>query len=320
MNIPKLTIVTGMSGSGKSTVSQRLSLRLEEAGIPNVWIHEESLNHPVRSKEFDTGSLFNALDFERNLNVLLEAWKQLISRVLGSDKPFVMEGCFFQDIIRYFFEAGIEEPRIRRFYKDLEAVLHPAGPFLVFLYSPDAERTLKNVFPARGRRWEDLILDPGECRYFKNNGLAGDEGIYRMWREYQRLSLTIFAELSLRKLKIDVIQNEDGDFPGMVFDSLKLPIAASAVSSGKPGGDEELTGLYTDETDRSRRLEIIKDSGGLFCRMFWDYMKLEKIEGDTYRIISFPIELEFQNTGGKQTVTISGNYGWDMNGRRLLKA
>ena len=86
MELPRLILVGGMSGSGKSTLSQAISRELCAQGIANRWMHEEMVDHPIRSREFSHGSLYDPTDFAENIERLLDKWRRLAEETQWADR------------------------------------------------------------------------------------------------------------------------------------------------------------------------------------------------------------------------------------------
>jgi tRNA uridine 5-carbamoylmethylation protein Kti12 len=63
----KLIIVTGMSGTGKSTTARYISDLLNHNQIKHTYLHEECEKHPIRSDEFKIGNLKNREDLQKNI-------------------------------------------------------------------------------------------------------------------------------------------------------------------------------------------------------------------------------------------------------------
>jgi len=69
-----LIIITGISGSGKSTTAQNLAWQYQRNNIQHQWLHEEKTDHPIRAGEFSIGSLYSERDLERNIQDMFCRW------------------------------------------------------------------------------------------------------------------------------------------------------------------------------------------------------------------------------------------------------
>ncbi len=136
----KLVIICGMSGCGKSTTSQNVSYQYSCNGVPHKWLHEEMKDHPIRwasGGEFSVGDLYTAEGMAANIEDTYDRWESLIDEMTRKGGIYVMEGCLFQNIVRYFIPGGYPEVKIRAYYDRLFEILAPANPHIIHLYRPD---------------------------------------------------------------------------------------------------------------------------------------------------------------------------------------
>ncbi|NLM98310.1 MAG: hypothetical protein GX175_12010 [Halanaerobiaceae bacterium] len=207
----KLIIVTGMSGVGKSSVSQNIARLYEQNSMEYYWYHEEMKDHPIRwtnGGEFSIGSLYTEEGMRKNIEDIYERWTNFIDHMLPTGGVHVMEGCLFQNIIRYFFTGNYPKEKIIAYYDELMKILVRANPHIIFLYRPDVKDNLERAFKVRGEKWKKLILDPEGVAYFETHEYSGDESIFFMREDYQDLSNKIFERFSVKKLKIDTSGEE----------------------------------------------------------------------------------------------------------------
>lgn len=52
MKDTRLIVISGISGSGKSTMAHRPTGQLELNDVDHLWLHEEVADHPIRAGEF----------------------------------------------------------------------------------------------------------------------------------------------------------------------------------------------------------------------------------------------------------------------------
>ena len=155
----KLIIVCGMSGVGKSTTAQYISYLYTQNGIKHEWYHEEMENHPIRwanGGEFTVGDLNTDVGMELNIADTYARWETLIKEMQTKGGVYVMEGCLYTNIIRYFFDGNYPENKIIEYYDKLMEILKPANPHVIHLYRPDVPENYKRAFKVRGERFQDL--------------------------------------------------------------------------------------------------------------------------------------------------------------------
>ncbi len=96
----QLVIVTGMSGAGKSSTAKGLARQCRLNGIPHCWLEEETRNHPITTGEFGGGGLREQAELDRQIPAMLIRWEHLVRRIRRSHRLYILEGVFFQNIIR----------------------------------------------------------------------------------------------------------------------------------------------------------------------------------------------------------------------------
>ena len=316
----KLIIITGMSGSGKSTTAQRLAQQFQLNGVRHRWLHEEIAHHPIRDGEFSLGSLYDHADVERNIQDMFERWDRLVARIVRSSRVHILEGVLYDNIIRYFFTGNYPADKVIAYYDTLMQHLAPARPLVVFLYRSNVRATLEGLYPLRGAWWKDLIMDASRERYFTDQGLTGEEGVYAMWQAYQDLSDAAFQRCPNPKIKIDTL---DGD-----WDSYMQRLAQCVgLEYRKPpattvADPARFCGQFAADIDgRLHTLDIRMDEAGLYCKAFWPYMKLLPLGGNRFTFSSFPIRLTFMEdeAGRVQAVRVRGTYDWEIMGQTLTR-
>ena len=315
----KLIIVTGMSGAGKSTTSKALAKLIEKNGHPSIWYHEEMAEHPIRwaqGGEFQVGDLRTKEGMEKNLQDLFSRWETFLVEIQKKGGYHVMEGCLYQNINRYFFEANMKKEEIFAFYDQLMALLSIVDVHVVFLCPRDVRKTLMQAFETRGERWKNIILDEKDSGYFQDKPYVGVESIFAMYEDYKEVSKEVFKRFHGKKIKISVEGTKQeweehlntlAAFLGM------MPVVE------EPYVPEQVfrhCGVLYNAAGERTSLEISCIEEELYLSTSWfQYMQMEPIRKDYFELMSFPIQLRFSFEEEKKFVTISGNYGWQLNGQ-----
>ncbi len=320
MRDSKLIIVTGMSGTGKSSTSQQLAKQYELNDIPCRWIHEEMENHPIRKEgEFAIDQLDTEDGMANNVVEMLSRWRALVDEIADSKQVYLMEGCFYQSIIRYFFASPYTEEQIKAYYSQVLEILKPLRPTLVFLYRPQVRESFQQAFAVRGEQWKKIILQWEDEGYFKYHPYAGEESIYAMWEHYQHLSREHFDQYQGYKIKLFTSDGnwhkhlqELTEFMGLScmprkFPSLKNP--------------EQYAGEYILEEQGQKHTLRFKLVDGVLCgeTSWWTHMTLLSLGNHEFEVLSFPIKYCFEPRKTPQTVTIIEEYGWGLSGKTFIK-
>jgi len=316
----KLVVITGMSGSGKSTTAHNLACQYHLNHVRYRWLHEEIKNHPIRDGEFSIGSLCNEDDLERNMQDMFRRWENLIQRILASSRTYIMEGVLYDNILRYFYESHSSLEKITWYYDELMKRLEPARPVVVHLCRANVKDTLESLYPLRGQWWQDLILSMDQNQYCQDHGLVGEDGVYTMWQAYQDTAKKMFQRWSGKKIEIDTTAGEWNNY----LERLVLFLGLDYQPQNQPtiANPDKYLGRYQIQLgDQHHTLEISFDGRYLYCQAFWPYMKLLPLGDNSFTFASFPIRLRFlENSAGiVEAVRVRGIYDWEIMGQTLSK-
>lgn len=323
MKDTKLVIVTGMSGVGKSTTTQNLARLYQHNNLNNTWYHEEMEAHPIRwanGGEFRVGSLLTEEGMQQNIADIYHRWRTLLAEITGIGGTHLMEGCLFENIMRYFFKSHYTKDKIIAYYDELIKILEPANSTIIFLYRPDVEANLRKAFEVRGDPWKNLILNPEGDLYLEKHGYVGEESIYSMWEDYQNLAHVVFERYQGNKIKIDTSGEEWDSYLQRMAAFLNIKYfdreTFSLVSPNKYCG--RFFFQYTDGTPEV--IEVTCENDTLFCRFSWfKTIKMIPSGNDVFELSSFPINFSYHYKDGQKFIDVSGNYGWEIIGKTLME-
>jgi hypothetical protein len=311
-------MICGMSGTGKSTTAQKVAEQFKRNGVPCYWLHEEIRNHPIRDGEFSKGSLYTLEGMDANVADMYERWENLTENILASSVTHIMEGCFFQSIMRYFIRSAYSTDQIIQYFDTLSSTLSRIDPVLIFLYRPDIKANFEAVYSIRGEWWKRLILTPDKEGYFAHHPYVGDDSIYAMWAAYQELSQTIFNRFPAAKLKLDTSGCLWNDYIRKIVETVGLtyepPPEYSLESPARYCG-----AFVVNKNGEEHTLEVRYDAQrqALYCIGFWPYMEIHPIGVDVFEMASFPIEITYEFSANRKAIHISGTYDWEIVGTRM---
>jgi hypothetical protein len=317
----KLVLITGMSGSGKSSTAQNLARQFRLNKVRYRWMHEEIRRHPIREGEFTVAPRDSEENYQRNIDDMYQRWERLRDRILTSQSVYIMEGVLADNIIRYFFEGDYPREKILAYFDELFRRLAPARPVVVLLDRPDVRGTLESIYSLRGDWWKTLILSGtgNEC-YMANRGLAGDEGVYRMWEDYQELSREVLRRYTGTGIVVDTSAGLWQSYIERLTSALGLKyFPPVAIQVRRP---EQYCGTYSVEVEgKPHSIEVCQEDGRLYVKSWWPVMPLLPLGGRRFEMASFPIKLFFRRdaTGQVDSVDVSGIYDWEIVGTRMKK-
>lgn len=201
MTVNQLFIFYGSSpGAGKSTLSSFLYEQLTRHDIPTQWVYEEDVLYLDTFAEF----IQDIQNGNHNLIVsLLEAASKFVAGCLDSGVIVITDSifpCFNWLIATNYYSR----PRIETFSSDLERILTPLRPLIIYL-NGKVETALKRAVQQRGDQWlEDIISTLNTYGYNKDKPLQDMEDVIAYFEMQNQLNLELLAQWSCDILTLDV--------------------------------------------------------------------------------------------------------------------
>jgi hypothetical protein len=316
----KLIIVDGHSSVGKSSISKSVYKQINlhrEA----YWLHEECENHPIRQDEFSFGALDTAEGMESNRIGMLKKWTEFRDSIKSSGKVCVTEGCLLHAYDRYFIHSLWNEEDIVTYDSQVLEILNELHPILVFLYRPDLRKSLETAFRARGQWWRDLMLKRDDLHvYFKDHGYVDENSMFAAIEYEQAKMMEIFDRLPCSKIKIDTSDEQWDPYVQEI-------VALLGLEYGKidphPFDMKQFVGTYRlqDGAEEDEWIIHYDDNNKcLYTSLFWPYMPMRCTADHVFELISFPVELHFQQNKNSMQFSVRGNYDWNYNNQLFIKA
>ncbi|KNY29573.1 hypothetical protein [Pseudobacteroides cellulosolvens] len=207
----KLIFIEGISGSGKSTITDFISNLLTQHNIDHNTYFEWAENHPICGEddvwlnEDKQSSLYRY----RQLNYA--KWQEHITNLVNSDNISIFDSSLMQTPLNAFILLLNENFKtIRYFYKRLYKIFHICNPYLIYLRQNDVYLTISRVYNSRPREWGDFVIKYiCNSPYGKEKCLKGFDGMVKYFSERQTIEDRLFLTYPYKKLQID---NSDFDF------------------------------------------------------------------------------------------------------------
>ena len=203
-SVPRLILVDGFAGSGKSTTAQRLCLLLRAAGRRAEWFHEHQAAHPIFCYDEVEELLAVAPDaFE---DQILARWSAFARSGSGDAAAIrILEGSFLQLTVGVMLSMNLTSARIVRVLREIDRLLAPLDPALIHLFHRDVRAGLLAIRDHRGAYWlEGMTTIVGRSAYGRRHGVRDVEGLIGFYRKQQAIIEAALPKLTLRRLGIEI--------------------------------------------------------------------------------------------------------------------
>ena len=198
---PRLVIVEGIMGSGKSITVLRLADRLNASGVPVVGITEGVSPHPIR---FDWDEPWADMPAQHLAKSAVARWHAYADSASMSERVSVVDGQLFHGNLTSLFLLDADVALIRNYLHDVVAAIRPLRPLLIYFHQDDVDRAIRAISAERGDAWVKYQVDwKLTSPYAVKHGFAGLEGLIALYRDYRRLTDQLYTELDIPKISIE---------------------------------------------------------------------------------------------------------------------
>lgn len=295
----KLIIVEGLTGSGKSVMAHFIARQLRYHSIGAEWVHEAEDPHPIL-EEIGT-------DTTAFMKAMAGRWRRFATQVGMGDTVTIVEAAFFNNLIESLLAHKVDRREILRYAEELQGIIEPLDPMLIYLWQPDIERALQRTFKLRGEGFEKFVIAyTTGTPLAKRKEWTGYDGMVSFWREFVALTDALYQRFRINKVKIDNSAGNWEDCSRHVMGSLGLPhLPEPRVTPSTALG---LAGVYRDRQS-GRRYEVAYENGDLSVDLFAPVRsKLVPRIGKDFAAEGwhFLIRFEREATSGTMLMTIDG--------------
>jgi hypothetical protein len=203
---PRLVIVEGIIGSGKSTTVGYIAAKLENAGRRAQAITEMARPHPVRATDGLPHWYQPWIDItpaelaERSL----AKWRGFVGSTQAGDTVPVLDGQLFHGDLTNLFLMDAGSTAIVDYSQALEEITRPLTPFLIYFYQQDVDQAIRAIAAKRGQEWVQYQVDwKLQAPYSRRLGLSDLDGLIALYKDYRTLTDDLYARLGIAKLAIE---------------------------------------------------------------------------------------------------------------------
>jgi thymidylate kinase len=282
----KLIIVEGLTGSGKSIMAHFIARQHQYNGISAQWVHEGEVPHPI----------FGDLDIsiEKYMAEMRANWVAYVNQIGNNEEVHVVEACFFNNLLETLLAHNVERAQIIQYAAELQAIIQPLNPTLVYLVQEDVEAALERNFNHRGSDFRNHVIELATSTPLtKVRGWEGYDGMLLYWQEFVALTDELFQRFPSRKLKIDNTAGDWDAYNQQVLGYLALPLIPEQNIS--PTEALNLIGLYKDR-QTGKEITVRLESGGLTINLFLNvWTRLVRRAQNVYLAEGWPFEISFES-------------------------
>ena len=201
MAVPRLILVEGMIGSGKTTTAGHLADWLSRRGEDVRAFDEGAADHPIRTRRVDD---LLAAPAPGDPGVYSAGqWRRLAERCLRDEQTIILESVFLQNSVMPAFIDGAPAAAVTDIGAEIQRQAAPAEPFLVYLRPVDIAAAIARVHEARGEPWSSRnVAYVQGCPWVRRRNLRGRDAVVRLYQAWDPVASELFDRYPFGKLMV----------------------------------------------------------------------------------------------------------------------
>jgi hypothetical protein len=206
---PRLILVEGMIGSGKTTTAGHLADWLSRRGEDVRAFDEGDADHPIRTRRVD--ELLAAPAPGDPGAYSAGQWRLLAERCLRDEQTVILESVFLQNSVMPAFIDGGPAAAVADICAEIQRQAAPAEPFLVYLRPIDIAAAIARVHEARGEPWSSRnVAYVQDCPWARDRNLRGRDAVVQLYQAWDPVASELFDRYPFGKL---IVSDPHHDWP-----------------------------------------------------------------------------------------------------------
>ena len=286
---PRLIIVDGFAGSGKSTTAQRLWLQLHACGRQAFWFHEHQSGHPIfRYDEVEELLDLTPGPFE---DQILANWTAF-ARDAAAPAIRILDGSFFQLTVGVMLSLNVTPRRIERTLLQIERLVSGVEPLLIYLFHRSTRDGLLNIRTHRGEYWLDgMTTILGRSRYGRRHRVRDLDGLIAFYEKQRAIVDSVLGKLAIRRIAIEISRGRWDEYGRRMAAFLRMGRLRPLTLSPKEALRH--VGRFTGTTT-GREYVVTTDAASLYLQdRLTPAQRLLPAGGGLFSVESLPIDVRF---------------------------
>ena len=207
MAVPRLILMEGMIGSGKTTTAQHLADWLARRGEHVRAFGEGAADHPIRTRRVD--ELLAAPAPGDPSVYAASQWRRLAERCLRDEQTIICESVFLQNSVMPAFISCAPAAEVTDICAEIQRQAAPAEPFLVYLRPTDIAAAIARVHQARGEPWSSRnVAYVQDTPWARRRGLRGRDAVVGLYQAWEPVAVELFDRYPFGKLMLPDPQHD----------------------------------------------------------------------------------------------------------------
>ena len=286
----KLILVEGVTGSGKSSTAQFITLQLQKNNIQCRWFHEMEDVNPV-------GRPFLSNEDISRIDEILNKWENFCHKYKNTKEIIIIDGRFLSLVLTQMLNYTTSFESIINFYNQLFAFISRFNPCLIYLRPDNIKRRILKTYKGRRTLKKAItFLEKTWCNYCKENNLKGFKGMVKFWEKINKIMCVLYDSFRYKKIIINTAKDDWIGYYKKICRFLSLNYI-NPISS-----DDRIVGKYIcNYNNQKKRFIIIRKKNNYFLKDFpffkitWELedKKLIFISKNVYYVLGLPFKLLF---------------------------
>lgn len=135
----------------------------------------------------------------------LEKWELFTEKAMEDrEKVYIIDSAIFQFQIFMFLFKNKNYQELQSFISQMEDIIQPLNPCLIFFYRENTEATIEYLEKDRGTSYLDYIWNRDKDQPYYSGKPEGAEGFKQFLRDYANMANSLFRSCKTNKISLEI--------------------------------------------------------------------------------------------------------------------